>query len=688
MKYRNYIAYIGVIASLLACSSEEKITPVYTVGEENNAITLFAGVNESSEGVATRAAEYGNHDKHLPFTEGTKIALRVDGLWTGHSPSDIKKKTVATLGAESAQGSKHNNLTAYSPVIYWDDYGTADPANAATGRTQGLTIYGAAINGATTLPNSLSSLTDAQSTWTGLTWTVETDQTGGIAGSDLLTSNNVVYNADNAKDNAYKFANKNDGKLLEFTHAMSKMTVVLKAGEGFPGYTTSPADAKFESDPTVTLKSFYTTGTVNIEAKTSTATESTKNNIQMRLSDGGQNQNTATFEAIVFPGKSFVDADVILSLTADGNSFNVSAAKLNAAITQAITNKATTGYPANSGDLALKQAWNYKLTIIVNKTDLKVEATIANWNDVQAQEDKPEIAINETYGHDGTAFTHDFDFFRSTAKASGYSKAAYVGFTSPSTYTFHDQLYWPDHQTHYFFRGLYPRVGSETGLIPSANVTGEKVTVQNAAYAVGTYPSDLAMGWPRTDNDAAGDETCKVHTSTQGICATEGKITMNFRFVMSKVQISLKSSGTDAAGNLVDLSNVKVEIIGGYNTGRIQFSDGKHDTFTESDKATYELHKQTTAQSGFSVTTLDAIVPQTLGNDVKLRITVTNSDHTTDVYETQLNKIKVKTTDTLINEWKPGNFYKYELDILKTGMKVAATITDWVTVNASDNVWF
>ena len=733
MKIKNKIIALAAAALLTACMDE--FTPIFTVGEENNAIVLRAGVNESGVGAKTRALnDEANHAKHTPFAENTVIALRMDGLWTGHSPStDIKKKTNATLGGASGADNKHNELTSFSPGFYWDDYGTADPANidiqnggTATngtgGRERGLDIFGAAINGQTTLPTSLLSLSETQSTWTGLPWSVNTNQKdNGIINSDLLTSNNVVYNADSPKDNAYKFESRDNGKLLVFTHAMSKVTVVLTAGEGFPRTNAGNAtSAYFENEPNVTLKNFYNSGTVDVETKTSTPTTSSTPDISMHRETPSSwtSSHTATYEAVVFPGNTFADDDQILTFSVDGNSFNVTAKMLNAAIRKAIDDHATSGYPLGSSDLSaepkvydthLLQAWNYKLQITVNKTALGISATIENWNEVEAAEDKPKIAITQTYGHDGTAFDKNFDFFRSTTKADGYSKDAWVEHTEPTTgthkYTFHDQLYWPDHNTHYFFRGVYPRVqtASESGWIPAAKVSSSTssastIAVQNVAYSQGTYPSDLAFGWPRTvdsnGNENGDDETCKVHTSTptQGICATEGNIRMNFNYVMSKVQFSLKSSGTVAEGNIVDLNNVTVEIINGNKSGKIRLSDGLHETFEQGDKDDYTLNKLDTPQDGFTVTTLDAIVPQTLGNDVKVRVTIKDgSGKSLDVYDAQLNKIKVKTNDnsgTEITEWKPGNYYKYELDINKTAITVTATLKDWVPVDASDNVWF
>ena len=93
------------------------------------------------------------------------------------------------------------------------------------------------------------------------------------------------------------------------------------------------------------------------------------------------------------------------------------------------------------------------------------------------------------------------------------------------------------------------------------------------------------------------------------------------------------------------------------------------------------------------MSTLDAIVPQELSDNVLFKITVKNSDGTTDVYTAQVNKIKGKkasettATATEITEWKHGEHYIYTLDVKKSQIFVSATITDWTTVNASDDVW-
>lgn len=741
MKLLNKITLLlAALGFLASCSSD--ITPTYTVGDADNAIVLRAGISDGGAGVMTRAVD-GNHagnangGAHVPFNPEvtTQLRLRVDGTWLGKGFTDnlVSKPTTATIGAVTGNDDKHNEVSfSDSEQLYWDDYGSADPANIDTpkgtasdgtgGRNKGLTIYGVAVEGLATAP--------VVSTWTALSWTLDANQTSGWSTKDLLTSNNIRVAPG---DGTYKFDDyihdltespKQASNLIEFTHAMTKITVNLTAGEGFPGYETGAANAKFQAAPTVKLLGFNYTGNVNVETKTSTPTSATTTNINTYRDNGaawvGGGQHTSQFTALVFPGNQFsatiaddanktpTSSTDILELNADGNIYKVTAAQLVKAMNEV----------GATGDVngTLEQAKNYILNITVNKTDIKVTATIKNWVDVNTEEVAPKINITATYGYTaGTVtgsdvFTNDYDFFRSTTKATGYDEDTNLsnGINPAARFTssaWDKSIYWPNHQTHYFFRGVYPQVGTVASgtTLPNEAVTTENgndvIAVANATYTTATYPSDLAIAIPRGTTPGSYDETCKVaaHSSKEGICATEGVINMNFEYAMSKVEVRLKSSKEDAGHIALTKDNTKVEIIGGYSKARIKLSDGLHDAYADADKGNYTLSNLATPETGFLVTTLDAIVPQVIGNGVIFRITVTTdnngtpddkSDDKTDVYQCKVNLINEKGTTTPVTEWAHGKHYIYELDLNKTAINVVATLKDWVTVTASDNVWF
>lgn len=749
MKIKTKItALLASLTFLASCKESEEYGYHHTVGEENNAITLMAGISEGGAKLQTRSAVDGNHAKHVAFSteHPTQLRLRVDGTWrkSGSSTVDISYATTATTGSKTGTDNLHNKLS-FSPVLYWDDYGTADPENmslkdasnnelhSGNGRDKGLTIYGVAVN-EKSLPTSATDGRTALSTlktsdnFKNIAWNVgkvEDDaidqSTNGWGDYDLLTSNNIHENADGTLKFQEWKDKTNPSDILEFTHAMTKITVNLTAGEGFPGYETSADDAKFQSEPKVTLLNFNYTGTVDVENKTSTPpTSTTTANIKAWINEGASwtSAHTAQATAIVFPGNSFTAAIAsdgtatstpnILKLEADGNVFYITAAQL----VKAIVKKENSGADpaADTYTRLLKQGVNYILNIKVNKTKIEVTATIKEWDEIDTDEAAPVIDISASYGQTTGVSTFDktYDFFRSTTIASGYDEDNTANGINPAatftyntgSYTQSKVLYWPNHNTHYFFRGVYPVIGtnstgytSEKVLAISTNSSSQEVIeVSNVAYDDDTWPSDLAIALPRTTNTA-----CTNHSKTpleNGICATKGTITMNFEYAMSKVEVRLKSSANDTDPEYVDLSNITVEVVGGYNQGRITLEDGLHDAWNDtSDKGNYTLH-EITAVSGFQKTTLDAIIPQTLDNDVKFKITVTNSDGTTDIYYAQLNQIQGKKKDAAdstkdnIKEWKHGEYYVYELTITKTEIKVTATITPWTEVTANQPVWF
>lgn len=682
MKITQSIFFLAAAMSLASCSSDDVLS-YERVDAAHDAIVLRAGVNEGGIGVATRAIDE-RHDKHVLFTEGTKLALQLNGQWN----TTVTQTTTGTTGTESATDSRHNNL-ALSPDLFWNDYGVADPDNT-TGRAAGLTIYGAAVDSKTTLPTALAGLDKTATKWQTLAWTVGTavttegittvDQSEDWTAYDLLTSNNVTAGG----DGTYKFDDfltnaAGTSNIIEFTHAMAKVTVVLTAGEGFP-------EGKFENKPTVTLTAFKYTGSVSIPDKTSTPTDE-KSNINMHLASGGA-AHTATFDAIVYPGNVFTDATEILSLTADGNTFEITAKKINDAIRAAITNDAI-DYPATGTDVSFKQGWNYKILVTVNKTSTDVVATITDWSDVVADPEAPKINVTQTYGHaPGTDFAKGFDLYRSTTFTGSYlgtGDHAVVSYAD-SKYTMSPQLYWPNHQTHYFFRGVWPLVGSAEGPT-AAQVNANSIAVANEAYTSGHYPSDLMIGRPLITDETATDEVCKVHSGTQGICATEGDVRMNFRYMMSQVKVELSSSNPTDKDYIAFDANTKVEIIGGYKEGAIKLSDCTSD-FTDKTVAPYTLHNAAAADYD---SYHDAIIPQALTAGLKFRITVTNDDGTTDVYECAVKDIKVSENSAapaLISAWQSGKIYTYRLKVTKTAVNVTATLTDWVNVEASENVWF
>lgn len=705
MRLRYYL----ITAPLLlftACSNHEALTgPTH----ENGLVELSAGIVESGSQMATRAGAEDNHTKHQIFASGTKLALRVSGTWTGHTPNPVVEAITATVGAETAAGSKHNALSCV-PLLTWDDFGVGAEGNS-DGRSEGLTIYGVAINGKT---DAAPTVTAEQ--WTsGLPWTLAANQTttdNTPADKDLLISNNVqaIYNQNPDQNDCgtYKFDSRGtEGKLLEFKHALSKITVNLKAGEGFNGAFTSTA-VTLTSNKTGESNAewAYTTGTVNITtgAVTNLSGVAAITMNAAATTDGYQ----ATKEALVMPGSAFKKNAVILKINADGNIYYVTAEEIRAAIN---STPHDTDDPTEAGK-------NYIINVVVNKTKVVVTATVTNWVTVNA--DAVPLAINVTgdIGAKGAATDKTFSLYRSTLKNNGYSSGLAVGSYYPAEstvsksteWTMTPTLYWPNHSTHYQFRGVYPTTDTGTGDVAYPRVedgTGDTdgyqvIKVKNVAYTANSFPSDLMIGLPEVavGTMCGSSEHNQVSVAEDGICPRLGNINLNFCYMMSQVEVNLTTSDAPALDR-VDLTNAIVELVNVHKTGDVKLGTREvvptgvastptpnpvTDTF-----GNYTLNA--VAGDGNENKRLSAIVPQTLtysdpqaDSNVKFKITLTNGD----VYYADVQPIKKEGSSDLVapTAWESGKHYVYTLHLTKTAVSVTATLTDWTTVNASEDVWF
>lgn len=723
MKHIHYL-YIGALAFLIACSSEERITTTNGNDRSSDAIELSAGIVEGNAKATTRAGAEDNHDTpgHQTFSDDTKIALRVSGTWTLHEPSTIVETTTASLnGVATDTDNKHNKLSS-SPVLYWEDYGTSDIGNA-TGRTTGLTIYGATVNGKSLENAGLGALLNTETNWEALSWTLPTDQrpTGSLpADKDLLISNNVKTGTD---DGTYKFDQRNNGKLLEFKHAMSKITVNLKPGAGFSGdFTSEPVVELTSKDGTAATASTpewaLTTGKVNVSNGNVDITSEGQGvpavitMAQASLSSTAQtNGYTKAREALVMPGSAFTADDaIILKINADDNIYYVTAGTIRAAITE--------------GSKVTQAGKNYIINVIINETDIsvKVTATITDWINVEATDVvAPVINVNASIGTgSGTLDKAYFSFYRSTnlnanygvkdVNTNYYAEDRRVKYES-STWTMGamngvwgaEPLYWPNHKTHYQFRGVWPVTGTGSDDYPHVEAgSGETagcqvIKVSNVAYVQNSFPSDLMIGRPEIDPSTlcTNNDHTKVSLYNVGICATEGSINLNFRYMMSKVGVNLSTKENSSDPDYVNLTNAKVEIVNVYNNGDVILGNRTVNCGNYS-PGRYTLHPTAT-----STQRLDAIVPQTFtytdplaDGNTKIRITIYkdgNTDNIDDIYEADLKPILVQegtAAAAAVNGWESGKSYVYNLRLTKTKVQVTASLTPWTEVTATQDIWF
>ena len=684
------IIFLTAALAFAACSDDVTHGDKFTVGDADNAINLSIGVQSSPTALQSRAPLAN----HYAMQENTAINLYVEGDWTNMGGT-IKKYPIYS----AIEDTNNDNINAIEwksgEHLYWDDFGTADPDNTAN-RAKGLGILAVAIDGieGTSIVN-LGGLIhwDTFKVDCDLTTNIGTFDVGGkkFLRKDILIANNLYDEADvTSPQKRYTFEEQKGSdpaeSRLDFKHVLSKITFNVTAGNGFNGF--------FWDYPTINLTRnktgetnpewCYKKGTIDIKAAKATHDDITRGTVL--LNPISLNGSIFTESAVVYPGSEFGgENDIIAKINANGNIYYITAAQIRAAI------DATAGH---NGEYITKPGYHYIFNVTLNKTDIVVTATITDWNTVTADPETPEIlpmaTISWGNGHGTATDLKEFEFYSSYAKNDNYSDLATAkcdaGADGSTTWTFYDasdvvkKLYWPSHDTHLFFRGVSPK---------STTVTDSKeIAISNIQYTSGNSASNLLIGMPEITSGTMCDnpDHTSVDMSVNGICARKEPINLNFRYMMSQVEVHLSTTTGDDKVAIGENTVVQLENI--YLSGVVAL--GNRQISVSGSTGTYTLDKDVveTDADKQKLQRRSAIVPQSIGDDVRFKITVTNADSSTDVYYAPVNKIKESGTSTYISNWESGTHYKYELTLKKTGLSVTATITDWTTITGSDEIWF
>ena len=669
-RIKRYAFLTLLAAGLGSCTSEDFWdTFDRTV---DGPIDFTVGIESSP---AQRAMTRGEGDPY-PMTNGSKVLLKVDGTWVKKTETVSKTATCTTSGSSLVYDE--------GQTLYWDDYGAGDPNNKEN-NDKGLSILGVAVDGMTTAP----AVGDGE--WESLSWTVITNGEN-VLNSDIIVSNNLkTYTFDNR--------NSDSAKKMEFIHPLSKITFNIKAGQGFPNTGVGATTTKFAKDPILTLSNAktlagisettnnyaLTTGIINIKDGIATS-NGEKSTVIAGTTSVSDDNITVIKQAIVYPDTQLGenDDDVIAVLQADDNVYYIKAKDIHDKMTGHTEYKTKAGY-------------NYIINITVNKTGIRTTATVTDWNKVNSDEVHPVINVSAGIGdHNGNATPSDFssfDFWRSDKKDKDYQKEAIVSgdITKDEDWSFNQILYWHHHNDHYHFRGIFP---TDTPVTKDTDDT-QYVAVQNGAYSATTFPSNFLMGMPEFSGDnymCKNDDHTSVDMRENGICARTSAINLNFRYMMSQVEVNLTSSDSNAK-DYVDLTYCDVKLVNVGTKGKIMLSDRSAKINEEANEYLLPVKSSSDNLHYHGI-----IVPQTLvntdtTNKVRFKITVYKDLEKTiveDVYYADVAPIvKSGTTDLLApnKKWKSGVHYVYNLKITKTEIKATATLTDWTTVEAAEDVW-
>ena len=518
--------------------------------------------------------------------------------------------------------------------LYWDDFSESTNDGSKDLRTKGhglQSYYGYCYNGGTPTTTLVET--------TGvLGWTTAADQTSAEAlkHNDLLWSNTqsmITY--DHAKD-------KRGTLTVPYTHAMSKFTIVVVLGEGFK--------ADDLNTTTVTLAGMSLKGTFTAPNASVVAEETTS--ISMFANTASTTDNgkpCRTYEAVAVPLTTLTDEKLLATIqSVDGNDYQV-------VLNTDVLNSWKDGI---KNDASISGV-NYKLTVTLNKQAISLVATLADWTDVSATgtgeinftaDVKTIDKVNDTSLKGGDSFslwrTADKKNFGAIATTAEYDGSKFVN--TPA-------IYWANGSTSYYFRALAKKTDSKTL---------DAVTTFEANQDI-----DLLWGTTAAHKGYLADNTEVPYAEGAAINPRTGNVPLIFKHAMSNVVISLKTTSDASA---VDLTGAKVTLTSLANKGTIDLESGVVEA------STTKVEKAVDASTDFSNLIM---VPQTIGNDAKLIITL-DDDGTT--YSLQLNQC-TDGTDTAITTWTGGNKYTYTISLKKEQIQFRALVQDWVPNTGSGN---
>lgn len=684
-----------------ACTSTNETdfdTPV-----DSNGKTAISFVGQSSNHGLTRAG----------FTAETQIAMHIRSNKKGGNTTDVREtRTVATAAIDqeptTESASNVNQLDGY--VRYWDD---------AYGRDAQLSIFAIAVPGKTYTGNTLEGkLTSVSGTkaWDDnalsedVSWSVATDQSGAstISDEDLVYSNNIQ----GENKLGFKLTNSSnptgpgtfDKGNLEFTHALSRMTVHLKKGEG---YSATGAFA-FASGTNVKVLSVPTSGTLDIETG-AWANGASNSDITKMATTKKAKDATYSLMAQMLPGYTFTDGSTtnVLEFIIDDNKYFVTQDMMLEALNK--------GQETNESSLTMAQGKNYVFTITVGKSKIiNVTAKLEKWVDVEAANkdmDNSHISL-DLFTSQGDASTN-FDLYRLNDEAANISTEAgnsknwggnytdKAALTQKGT-TWETAWFFDNNKAFYHFR----TVNKDTEIKgTSDNTVDDYFEITSGAQA----NHDFHWGAPfiKSTTSPITYSTSDGYTNylSPAIGATNSTISMTELHMMSNINVILRTTKTANAVSLEDANNKQCEVYLTYfyANGQVKMGNGLVSTTGKlTNSATFTApEKGTEADGSDNIKTKPftyAVVPQALvrtgeGDNLYVGITIKTPDNNqyyvveklSDIVATANGGSQNQTKDGKIAFWYPNHSYTYTFTLTKTGIdKITCTVEGWTDVTADN----
>lgn len=609
---KNKLFYIlGLSTAMLSSCHDDDMADMFLNGKEKTPLPVSVSLDTRGS-VQTRAANMefsagdellvyiqhvapNNEDKISSVDADMAPALVKFKVKPGVSmapvddPTTIQETSDLELMSILHKGVGGDLMQSGQTTLFWDDFSdsTSDETDLRTSYHGLRPLYGYCYNGGDKVGRLTTDLNPTAGT---LGWTVDTDQTSGIKTNDLLWSGTpdsyVSYNHNNPAS---------VGLRIPYTHAMSKVTVVLVAGKGFE-------DDDMDGSK-ITLKGMNTVCSVDAahselckDQITNFSAEETIKDITMyKHSDHGSitvsdgTKPTRSFEAIVVPNKTWAIGNAIATITGmDGNTYNIVA-------TESIINQFKDSGATLTGDgkVILEPGKNYKLTITVDKQPQNIVAEITDWENIEATGVGSIQFAADVVSHNMTTenVVGSFDLWRSTAATpehdsfeedgvleNGVTKATTVTY-SGGKWTNSPEIFWANGNQKYYFRALakFVQVEEQKQIISNEDISSFDVT-QGTDIVWGTTSEHRG-----TYTDTDGTSKTIDYAEGAAINPRTGTVPMTFYHAMSKISVKLETStGADA----VDLAGAKISIANIYDGGTIDLTYGsiKDLKFIDEDK--------------------------------------------------------------------------------------------------------
>lgn len=705
---KNILFTLSCLWLLTSCTDEATVND--TVVADKTPIALSVGGADTVSILKRAITQDPAVAKRGQLPAGTALFMVMKS-----EKAEAKPLYAVTKGITDAPDAEKVNRVSFGEsnsgfVRYWDDCYARDAqvsiyAACSPGSTKTITIGGRSNYQYTALPTTGAWSTTVNDL-TVANVAVSTNQTATtLRDEDLCYSNNIANNADPYGDGRLKFSNTQAGKFdhgrLAFYHALSKITFVVKQGNGF-----SESEFLFNSGTNIQLTDFYTKNTL-FNIATGEFVGAYTSHVIQTMAQSGSAATGYTLEALVMPTTDLntaVKGDI--DFTIADNHYQLSKADLLDKINEA----GKTDYLADGK--RLKPGVNYIFTLTIGKTGVdNITATVLEWETVNANELKPSNAKVTLTLEDRRGTVKDADIYRlaeTTENITGDITQTGKGYEWDRNYEGPNMLtgtpralttdwFWPNNKTFYHFRAITP-----TGTAKKTDAGKDYVALEHGETIDDDHKyTDITWGAPFKDiadtekiayTTTHGFDGSDAHQIYHAIGATNDAIKLLLFHAMSDISFDIyTSNGADKVdlgdGKEGNRTTLRFENLA--TNGKVWLGNGKVTEDASVSTFDFTTYPAPDGEGHLKWNNYGA-VPQALDNVV---LVITTPDH--NEYRVAMKDVVAKSaisstnvrypayTGNKVNRWYPGVKYTYKLKLTKKGITdLTATILDWETITA------